>query len=289
MKGKFIHFVMLCLIGFPCFSQSILIKPYLQDLGTSQITIMWEVDSAGKAFVDWGSTPFTLSNSVVSQDQTGSGSTVIHTAKLDDLLPGTKYYYHVRTQSGETSYIYHFKTLEGQENEQSVELIAVSDMQQDGGNPNVFRGIIEDGMIPIIQSQIDSALTSLEAILILGDLVQTGGNYASWRTTFFAPSDRLTPYVPIYPVPGNHEYFGGGLPNFLKYFSLPKNGPGSLIEHAWYKDISNIRIIGLNSNSGGVDQDTQLEWLQSILDSTCTNNQIDFVFAQLHYPFKLEL
>ena len=91
MKGTFIHFVMLCLIGFPCFSQSILIKPYLQDLGTSQITIMWEVDSAGKGFVDWGNSPFTLSNLVISQDQIGSGSTIIHTAQLKGLLPGTKY------------------------------------------------------------------------------------------------------------------------------------------------------------------------------------------------------
>ena len=54
-----------------------------------------------------------------------------------------------------------------------------------------------------------------------------------------------------------------------------------------YKDNSNVRIIGLNSNSDYQIQD-QLDWLDSILYMTSLDNTIDFVFAQLHHPHKSE-
>ena len=68
---------------------------------------------------------------------------------------------------------------------------------------------------------------------------------------------------------------------------LPLNGTLGYEEHWWYKDNSNVRIIGLNSNSDYQIQD-QLDWLDSILYITSLDNTIDFVFAQLHHPHKSE-
>jgi hypothetical protein len=93
----------------------------------------------------------------------------------------------------------------------------------------------------------------------------------------------------VYPVLGNHEYFSGGEGNFIKYFSLPENGPAGLEEQCWYKDISNVRIIGFDSNTGSAADTTQLDWLGNLLDLTCNESQIDFVFAELHHPYKSEL
>ena len=69
---------------------------------------------------------------------------------------------------------------------------------------------------------------------------------------------------------------------------LPKNGSSGYEEHWWYKDNSNVRIIGLNSNYQFRISE-QLIWLDSLLDSTIIDDKIDFVFAQLHHPHHSEL
>lgn len=267
--------------------QNIVIQPYLQDLDQSKVTIMWEADADGMGSVFWGESPFSLNNETSSMTIVGSGASKIHAATLVSLNAGTKYYYRAVMASGSQSKLYTFKTLELSSAEQNTQFIAMSDMQRDGSKPDKFRETVEEGVIPIVYSEIGDSLYDLEAILIPGDLVVTGGNYSQWLNHFFSKADSITPNVPLYPVPGNHEYSGGGLPNFKKYFSLPQNG--AILEECWYKDISNVRIIGLNSNSGTADKNTQLNWLSGVLDSACNDQYIDFVFAELHHPYKSEL
>ncbi len=250
---------------------------------------MWEVDGSGTGEVHYGTTPFNMNTMVTSTSAVGSGTSQIHVAKLISLNNGTKYYYKSVMNGGQESQMYTFVTPHSATKERSTQLMAISDMQRDGSHPAKFQEIIEEGIIPVIHSEIGSSLNDLEGVLIPGDLVVRGGTYSQWENHFFNPSDSLSPYVPFYPVPGNHEYIGGGLPNFIKYFSLPDNAPEGLANQCWYKDISNLRIIGLNSNSGSADQNLQLDWLGQILNATCADEHIDFVFAQLHHPFKSEL
>lgn len=270
-------------------SQTIIIKPYLQDVQQNQTSVMWEVDNVGKGYIDFGTSPFTLNQTASSNDIIGNGNSRIHVVTMIGLSPKTKYYYRVRMQSGSYSNIYHFVTLPLNNTNYNVEFVAVSDMQRDGGNPGVFKNLIENGVVVVCDTIFENGFKDLEGIVIPGDLVQTGGAYNSWRTDFFNLCDSVTPYIPLYPVPGNHEYYSGGLPNFLKYFHLPLNGSASNPEEWWHKDISNVKLIGLNSNSGSTDLNKQLLWLDTVLLNAGQNADIDFVFAQLHHPFKSEL
>lgn len=270
-------------------AQNIVIQPYLQNLSQHDVYMMWEADNSGEGSVFWGSDPFSVDNEVSSVSVTGSGASRIHTAFISSLSPGTKYYYKVVMADNTESKLYTFKTLMLESEEQHTQFIAMSDMQRDGSKPDKFREIVEEGVIPIVYSEIGDSLYDLEGIIIPGDLVVTGGNYSQWQNHFFSKADSITGNVPLYPVPGNHEYSGGGLPNFKKYFKLPDNGLGTLENECWYKDISNVRIIGLNSNSGAADKAIQLNWLGTVLDSACNNETIDFVFAELHHPYKSEL
>ena len=238
---------------------------------------------------DFGLGPFSMNQTVSSIDNVGNGNTRIHEATINGLIPNTKYYYKVRMQSGSQSNIYHFYTLPLVDAESTVELVAVSDMQRDGGNPSVFKNLVEQGIVVVCDTILENGFNDLEGILIPGDLVQTGGNYNTWRTDFFNLCDSITPYVPLYPVLGNHEYYSGGFPNFIKYFTMPTNGTPTNPDEWWYKDISNIRIVGLNSNSGSIDLNKQLLWLDTVLIDAGLNSNIDFVFAQLHHPYKSEL
>ncbi len=278
--------VLFMTLYFMSIGQNIIVKPYLQNASPLSMTIMWEADNNGTGSIIWGDTPFTLDSTTSSTSQVGSGNTRIHTAILSLLSPNSKYYYKVEMQNGMLSSLYHFVT---SGTRSKIQLVAISDMQRDGSQPGKFAEIINQGIIPTVISELGPDLSELEAVLIPGDLVATGGNYNQWKDHFFNPSEGLFSFIPLYPVLGNHEYGNGGFSNFIKYFSLPENGPAGLLEECWHKDINNLRVIGLNSNSDAPDKATQLVWLENTLDNTCDNPDIDFVFAELHHPHKSEL
>lgn len=271
------------------FAQSIVVTPYLQNGSPTSMKIMWETNGANDGFVDWGSSAATLTNTVTSTSIAGEGSNRIHTAVITGLSDDTKYFYKARTGSGVTSATYFFKTHPTKTSEKSLNIVAMSDMQRDNSNPNVFETIINSGIIPIANVNYPNGMEDIEAILIPGDLVATG-TYSAWRDTYLAPLVGISPYVPTYPVLGNHEYYGSpGASLFFDYSDLPLNGSAANPEEWWYKDLSNLRIVGLNSNSPSAELSTQLLWLETILNEAGADTTIDFVFAELHHPYKSEL
>ena len=84
---------------------------------------------------------------------------------------------------------------------------------------------------------------------------------------------------------GNHE---SDTDYYYNYFHLPETGTQGYEEHWWYTDYSNLRVVGLDSNPG-YQLDIQLSWLEDVLEDACYRTNIDFVFAQLHHPYKSEL
>lgn len=162
----------------------------------------------------------------------------------------------------------------------------MSDMQKDWSYYNKYEEVVHDGIITYFSDEYSDDLPAeLAMVLIAGDLVDTGGNYSQWSDHFFAPSTPLFARVPLYPVLGNHE---ANTDYYFNYFHLPENGTPGYEEHWWYNDYSNLRIIGLDSNYG-YQIDAQLNWLEDVLADACVDPTIDFVFAQLHHPFKSEL
>jgi len=287
-KRHLIAISVACCLTLISFSQNIVVAPYLQNGSPTSMTVMWETDVANDGYVDWGVTAATLTNTVTSASISGEGNNRIHTALITGLNDDTKYFYKVRTFTGAESVTYFFKTHPTKTSEKSLNIVAMSDMQRDGSNPNVFETIINSGIIPVANANYPNGMEDIEAILIPGDLVATG-TYSSWRDTYLTPSVGITPYVPTYPVPGNHEYYGTGISLFLDYSDLPLNGSPSNPEEWWYKDISNLRIVGLNSNSPNADLASQLLWLENMLSDAGADTTIDFVFAELHHPYKSEL
>ena len=268
------------------FGQSMVVKPYLQNAEPTSIHIMWETDTDNSTTVEYGLTT-SLGTSVAGSAFQGNGTSQIHDVDLTGLQPATKYYYKAIT-SGLESEVYNFVTPPLQASEASFNIVATSDMQRWGAYPNVFSDIVNDNIIPYVQDEYGPELSEhLAYFAVPGDLVATGSNYGSWVTEFFQPAENLISYVPLYPVPGNHEQ---NTPTFFKYFNLPMNGTmiNDYPEHWWYKDYSNVRLIGLESNSGYRVQ-AQLDWLQDVLDDAAADTDIDFVFAQLHHPYESEL
>ncbi|MCF8460286.1 MAG: fibronectin type III domain-containing protein [Flavobacteriales bacterium] len=282
------HSIFFSFFLFPFFSvaQNMTVKPYLQNAEPTSMHVMWESSTSGSSTVEYGLTN-ALGSTANGSSITGFGISRIHDVELSGLQPATKYFYKTVTGSLESD-VYFFKTPPLKSSEASFNIVAMSDMQQDVSHPSVFSDIVNDNLIPYINTKFGNDLAEdIGYFMIPGDLVDWGPIYQTWASTFFAPAENLLSYVPLYPVPGNHE---SNTETFFKYFNLPMNGTNTndYPEHWWYKDYSNVRLIGLESNTGYRVQ-AQLDWLQTVLDDAATDNDIDFVFAQIHHPFESEL
>jgi len=265
-------------------AQSIKVQPYLQDATPNSIYILWETDIGAESIVEWGLTE-TLGNTTTGTAFNSVGSAMIHEVNLEDLERFTKYYYQVKTGTA-SSEIFSFKTPPFASDHEPFRIIAMSDMQIDNAFPDKFHEIVHDGIIEYLDSEFGGELIdNLALVLIPGDLVANGNDYSQWEEDFFDPSHGLFNHVPVYPVLGNHEF---NSIYYFQYFKMPENGTVGFEEHWWHKDYGNVRIIGLNSNDPFSSME-QLDWLDVVLDMTCTSDSIDFVFAQLHHPHKSEL
>ena len=271
VKKNFIIISFLISFLFPV---NLIVKPYLQNATPNSINILWETDSYDESIVEWGMYVF-LSEFSEGSSFINYGNSRIHTVQLTNLEPSTRYYY--RLVVGDTySDLYDFITPPDPSSEASFKIIAMSDMQRDGSNPDKFDEIIHDGIIDYVSEEYSEDLAAeLAMVLVTGDLVVTVTSYYQWQDHFFEPSDDLFSHVPLYPVFGNHEQ---NTDYYIKYFHLPNNGTPGYEEHWYYTDYSNLRVIGLDSN-GGYQVQAQLDWLETVLLDACNNENIDFVFV----------
>ena len=284
LKSKFL--VLSILLSSFVKGQEFVVEPYLQDADPDAITIMWETSSGEESVVEWGtSNKLGKKTKGIAFDINFSASR-IHEVNIKGLQRFTTYYYRVKTGKLRSD-IFQFKTPPFASDEESFKIIAMSDMQIDSQHPEKFGEVIQEGVLTYLEKEFGGKLPdNLALVMVPGDLVGSGSNYDHWNGHFFKPSKKLFSQVPVYPVLGNHE---GNSVFYFKYFSLPKNGTPAYAEHWWYKDYGNTRIIGLDSNDGYRDLGVQYSWLKSVLDETAKNDDIDFVFVQLHHPYKSEL
>ncbi len=278
--------ILACSMTTRLHGQEMVVAPYLQDATPHSIQILWETSSGGDCKVLWGQTEQLTNSTERVFSIINRRPSQIHRAPLENLTPSTSYYYQVITGTS-ASATYHFTTPPLPEEEKSFQLVALSDMQRDDQQPNKFKEVIEQGVIPYLSEGNNGTdpFEHLGMVLIPGDLTNDGRAYTDWTNDFFGQSKALLPFVPVYPVLGNHE---NNSDFYFNYFHLPDNGTPAYMEHWYYKDYGNVRIIGLNSNKGYRVQE-QLDWLEEVLKDAEQNETIDFVFAQLHHPHKSEL
>ena len=270
----------------PMMAQSepqILVQPYLQNAEPNSITIMWETTNGEESIVEYGTTSKLGKKATGNAEDINFSDSRVHTVKVTGLERFTEYYYRVKTGKAKSD-IYQFKTPPFASDEESFNIVAMSDMQYDSQNPNKFSEVVNEGIIQYLKKEYGGKLPdNLAMIMIPGDLVSSGSEYYQWKEHFFDPAQKLFAEVPVYPVLGNHER---NSLFYFKYFSLPENGTPAFAEHWWYKDYGNTRVIGLNSNEGYRDLKDQYQWLEKVLADTEKEGNSACVFAQRHHPYK---
>jgi hypothetical protein len=264
------------------------VNPFLQLNETDSVWVVWEVETVDDVdgYVSWGCSD-ALPNRTKAQRRIGREGTWIFEAQIRRLQPYTAYRYRVEVE-GQYNAPQTFHTLAPSHWELEQSFAVVSDMQPVGS------GVVVDKWVEVTSDGVEGFLASegrsvedLGAVLIPGDLVSNGGSYNEWANGFFRGAETLGGRTALWPVPGNHDYYGSE-PYFFHYFKLPENGSPEHPEHWYWKDFGNIRLFGLDSNPL-YRSDTQLTWLRDQLSVACEDEHIDFVFAQLHHPHRSEL
>ena len=183
----------------------ILVQHYLQDAEPNSITIMWETSSGEESIVEYGTSPRLGKKAEGNAEGINFSDTRVHSVKLKGLERFTEYYYRVKTGKL-TSDIFQFKTPPFASDEESFNIVAMSDMQYDSQHPNKFSEVVNQGVLQYLQKEYGGKLPdNLAMVMIPGDLVQSGSQYYQWKEHFFDPAQKLFAQVPVYPVLGNHE------------------------------------------------------------------------------------
>lgn len=193
--------------------------PYLQNVQTAGITIMWETSQAAASKVRYGLERLTPMGDTFmvevnyTENVSNDTPTKIHAVTVTGLKQHTVYHYQIvsRSPSGEEV-----------NSEDAVFRVAPG-----AGTPFSF-AVYGDSRHPVTSNgNWDTHATVAQAIhatrpdLVLhtGDLTLDGRQHKRWLTEFFGPAKGLFSDTPIYAAIGNHE---ANAHWFYDFFSYPR-------------------------------------------------------------------
>jgi hypothetical protein len=269
--------LILVLSSTPSLAQGVTSGPWIQRVTPGEAWILWEGDET--AVVEWGPGEGLGRETAASLTEGG-----VHHAHIDGLEPASRYHYRLRHDEGASDRIA-FSTPSA-DRDAGFAFLVMSDTQHDRSHPTRLQQTVEEGVLPWLAEQLGGEPDqAIDLVLVVGDLVDDGWDAEQWRDEFFGQAQALFGSVPLYAAIGNHE---GNASLYFDRLVLPDNGSASYLEHWWYLDRGNARIIGLDSNTPYTGE-TQRGWLGETLDDACDDDDIDFVFASMHHPYHSEL
>ena len=252
------------------------IQPYLNNLTTNSVTIMWETDRESRSEIYFGPSPLFMKHkngtAACFQDRDYSDpfqapvfNLNLHKVELTGLEPGTTYFYQVRAARN-WGQLYSFKTLSATP-KTSFRFAIYSDTQS---NDAVHAGVVSQ-----------MANFSYDFQIHLGDLANSFDR-ADLRHNFFAIENPLLPSRCLFPVRGNHDDF----PWYQAYFTLPKSGRAELDSHhySFFYQGAYLIIYDNSDQMPIIDGSDGFHWLANELAKAYADPDRKFTFLFTHVP-----
>lgn len=237
----------------PSVKQELLVKPFLQAVDQTGITVTWETTRKSESKLYYGETA--ECNQKISLNGSGMRSArgFVQQQRITGLKKHTQYFYRVESigDNGQTtsSEVRTFQT--APDKETPFAFAVISDTQ---GNLEVAGKIAE------------LALSERPSfVLHAGDLVSTGSNKSHWTSVFFPSMEPLISRAPIFPVLGNHE---ADAEFYYQYMDLPKP------EYYYTFTYGNIQFFMIDTNRNVASGSEQYEWLEKQLKASKANWKI---------------
>lgn len=254
------------------------VQPYLQLATPTTIRVGWEAPGSEPGTVRYGD-GLTATSTVVWTD----GATSIHEVELTGLVPGALVTYQV-SSGGADSDSFTLRTPPDDPSARTWRFVAVSDVQRAAEDPLKWGEVAKEGVLKWAEATYGAPVAdALDGVLVPGDLVENGQEHTDWTHDFFGLQHPLFAQVPLYAVIGNHEADADW---YWRYIQAPRDNQVAP-EHWWSHKLGNVLIIGLDSNFPYAAQ-PQLDWLDNRLATACEEDDVDFVFAELHHPAQSE-
>ncbi|VAX22651.1 hypothetical protein MNBD_IGNAVI01-2096 [hydrothermal vent metagenome] len=223
--------------------------PYLQKLGQTEMTVVWENDTtySGEVFYGKGEN--------LNLTAETNGVSKIQKVVLKNLEAETEYSYQVEV-NGYRSSKYSFRT-------------AVKK-----GSPFSFAAYGDNKGGPFNHKKIADLILSYRPLFVVnnGDMVERGTVYKQWDKLFFTPAHEMMAEIPLVPAIGNHER---NAEYYYNYFCLPDN-------KAWHSfDINGAHFVIVNTEPKYLfDSNEQINWLKNDLEQ----NKATWTFVFEHVP-----
>ena len=262
--------------------------PYLLAPGTGSMVVVWESTEAAASTIAYGTDenalcePIPVEINADAPDFQGKRMNLYH-YKLTGLQPGTRYYYEVRLEGGESCRA-SFRTLSG--NPESIRIVSLSDS-------HIFA----------TRAELDAAVKEYDPDLILhcGDLVEGTGAQAE-QFSFWLQGKVDNDFIHSYPVvysSGNHDQ--GGIYFDTYIYSVQDEEYGAQVEGDSSFNYGNLHIITMNSNPWGLFQmnseatgqqadaatirqiDDAMAWLKADLAGSAAK-EAEFRIIFMHHP-----
>ncbi|HNQ90476.1 MAG TPA: metallophosphoesterase [Verrucomicrobiota bacterium] len=254
-----------------------LTPPFLQNVTTDGITIMWELDAAAAAEVEYGFTPEYGSRQTAAVTDSGAG-TLIYRARLSGLEPGSTYHYRTVLE-GTPGPDAMFQTAPAGSPDFSFSVWADSQGSNHGTHP-------ADPLEPTKSMMQHMADTGIDLALTAGDLAENGASYSDTHQYYLdRVASLLGTTVPWYPAWGNHD--SGRDAVIRKFADLPsQDRPGFTPGYGSYSfDYAGCHFICIDHATRSTDI---LSWLEQDLQSAANRNA-RFTFLFVHVPPYCEL
>lgn len=258
------------------------IEPYLQSPAGNSIYISWNSYENASTIVTYGTSVSLGSSATGSYEDIGSTPSVNrwHTVMLTGLQPDTRYYY--RCISGnDTSLVFHFRTPPDPGTPgRHLRFLKFGDNQS---NVLVSTSIVDTSVYLLKQYYGNDWQDSVSLVMNSGDICQNGADMGRYMNEYFNPFSGLSAYIPCMISIGNHENESSYFYQFMKYENLTGYN-----EKYYAFNLGNCQFIALNTN-GLYNYATQKNWLQTQLNTSSTDANIDFVFINNHEPAYSEI
>ena len=253
-------------------------SPFIQTPTPNSIYICWHSEGSEESTVKYGLTE-ELGDTATGSYHSFSEDLYWHWVKMEGLQPDTDYYYKVVSDSAESS-IQLFQTHHPYSDTLShVRFAIYSDSQS---NPGVHSSIIESMKETFVNRWGEDYYQEVHLAMLSGDIVDNGHNVGQYTNMFFNPISQLSNHLPFMTVAGNHEMEAPTFYNYLKYEDIG----GWEGERYFSFYVGPVLFIGLNSNVQG---NTQISWLEDLLETAQSDDAVKFIFASLHHPGRTEV
>lgn len=233
--------------------QRFVVRPYLQAMSRTGVTILFETSRPCTATVEYGvALPY-------SARVESSQPSQFHEVQLTGLQPQTPYFYRVRcTEPGGAELLGDDLTFQTAVNEDTpYSFTIIGDTQKN------------KPVIAQLQAFCFSQRPNFE--IHLGDVVNTGADKSEWTEELLDASWPLMSRVCMYPTLGNHE---DNHSNYYKYFSLPAP------EYRYTYTYGNAQFWSIDSNKPVDPASDQYRWL----DESMAASKATWKFAYHHHP-----